>query len=803
MNKSLFILTICIFTSFTSLGQEANEDRVFEVAKVGFDKTENPDFLNFYIKVLESNNHVRLLHKDLEIIEQVNGKRGSTQVTINRTIDYTPVMKIDTSSQENFSVYFLLENNGFMVDDWNQSKNMVNDIVRQLSLSGDSKYWVGFYGDTYRNSEEMTAVEVPDYLEGTGAEESSADFYHALVESVRFFKRKPGKKLFFILGSGNNVIDKNPAYGLRLPEEEDDVFRQLKELPLDFYIFPVGMGNEIQEGFLKKLPENTGNPDDSYQKGSLPAVFSTLLKETKTLVSNNLIKVIPGESTFQGYDRRYTVKWKRHNVEVEFLFQDENTPTSPVVIGRQVDTSQLLLLFFIGLTVIGAFLVLSLFLVPFFRERHFRKNFVHPYVPEPNMRRVDVLTGQTIEAGELVVNKCRQLTPLASWNDLGQCPNYPECLNYESPCDGSGAPVGSNNFFSMQGVFRNLNWMWFGMCGGFLSWVIFVLFKQFDFTWYRNLIGSFFDSLSEQISATVLRTLADDTIVGVAMGIGLIAMLSLVEERGQARKISWGRILIRMFTGALMAIVVFSIGFLLQYNHIIPGGYFRGLVAWLLFGAGTGLVLSIKSSVMVKRGVIGGLIASLLAYHVYFPVSGWIENFVFGKLVSLMLLGAVLGITLVTVITTLEDFELEYITPKTFQSIVPVSKWLKAGLEVFIGTDSGSYVYVKWNDGSVQPQHAKLFLLNSNVFLRPLGETLVNGRVIPFEKNTQLKNNDIIQLGQHSITSMRYREKTRPVRSTDTGEHSPAGSSKPETGDSDKAISSKQINGKKMFPENR
>jgi predicted component of type VI protein secretion system len=148
-----------------------------------------------------------------------------------------------------------------------------------------------------------------------------------------------------------------------------------------------------------------------------------------------------------------------------------------------------------------------------------------------------------------------------------------------------------------------------------------------------------------------------------------------------------------------------------------------------------------------------------VAFHIYLLIPLLVQDYVLAKLISLILLGALLGSILVTVISAMEDFEMEYISPEKFQSVVPISKWLKSGTEVTIGTDSSNYVYVKWDDGAAQPQHAKLLYENGAVFIVPFADTLVRGQPIPLNRKTALQNGDVIQLGRDSITRMRYKEK--------------------------------------------
>ena len=76
--------------------------------------------------------------------------------------------------------------------------------------------------------------------------------------------------------------------------------------------------------------------------------------------------------------------------------------------------------------------------------------------------------------------------------------------------------------------------------------------------------------------------------------------------------------------------------------------------------------------------------------------------------------------------------------------------WLKKDIDVFIGTESGSYVYVKWTDDQVQPRHARLYYDKGVVFIEPWAETLLNNRVLPLKKSRPLQDGDIIQLGRNS-----------------------------------------------------
>jgi FHA domain-containing protein len=171
----------------------------------------------------------------------------------------------------------------------------------------------------------------------------------------------------------------------------------------------------------------------------------------------------------------------------------------------------------------------------------------------------------------------------------------------------------------------------------------------------------------------------------------------------------------------------------------------------------------VASSPTLLKGIKGGLVASLVAYVVYLFLLDKVfaDNYPLAKLVSLLSLGSILGYILVTVVGSLEDFEMEYLSPEAFRQTIPISKWLKKNIDVYIGTEQGSYVYVKWSDEQVKPRHARLHFGKGVVFLEPLAETLVNGKIAAVKKSAPLKDGDVIQLGRESVSRMRFREKRK------------------------------------------
>ena len=108
-------------------------------------------------------------------------------------------------------------------------------------------------------------------------------------------------------------------------------------------------------------------------------------------------------------------------------------------------------------------------LYPLFKKIQFKNKHVHPYQPKKGRRIIDPITSEPLETGEMVVTKCQQTVALATWEMDGHCPFYPDCMGEKYlGCNGAGAPEKGASLFSMNGVYRYLNWLWFWSLGWLL-----------------------------------------------------------------------------------------------------------------------------------------------------------------------------------------------------------------------------------------------------------------------------------------------------------------------------------------------
>lgn len=745
------------------------QELIVDVTKITVDKGD----LNFWIKTTQNGIIKKgIASTSISITEQLKNLELSDSLTAYDPKD-TIVYNENERIKQSTTISFLLDMSREMSQaEFSLAKNLIKQVVREKAQYPKTRFLLtAFHYRTILKREVLNSNNVDQVLNDLRIENYSPDFYRILVDEIKTLNTYEGAKALFILGSGGNAT-KNSIYTKQLPYTQNDVRTIVNSLPFNFKIFVIAFG-DIKSPYFNNFncltSENT-----QISRRDLPLGYSEGLEDTKEILSNYVIKATPVNRVFKGEKRNYLVEVEGIAANKEFRLGSINFPIN---LEGKPSWTDWLLLFVIGIIAILVILGLGSLLVPFIRERKFINNYVETFREEDFLKKdldtpltmkkrkfMDIIYNEPIEEGELVVSKCRQITPFSTWKENGwQCPNYPVCLNHN--CSGTGAPE-SNNFFSMKNVFLKLNWVWFGAMGGLLAWIIISLFRVTNFQYLNSLIGNlvgnnFLSSISSENPELVTQTIGNNVLVGIAFGSGLMFMLSWMEERRAFNKYSFSksafRIIIRTVAGIFFSMLVFFGGFYLQYVIGI-NSYFSGLLSWLLFGLGIGLIISIYSSIATYNGIIGGVLATTVAFHAYWGLSEFLNlGFMQANLLSMILLGAIIGSILVSVVNTLEDYELEVIAPQGYQRTIAISKWLKSSVGVMIGKSPSCYIYIKWEDDEVKPEHAELFTEDGNVFIRPIDEVLLNQRII--SKPISLKNGDTIQLGRSSITQFRFFEK--------------------------------------------
>lgn len=399
---------------------------------------------------------------------------------------------------------------------------------------------------------------------------------------------------------------------------------------------------------------------------------------------------------------------------------------------------------FWDLGALAAFILLLLLLLfsevfPIFKIWGFKRRYVFPYsqIQKTGERKLNPITGQPLMPNEMVVRMCdREIcaVPYKTWKRR----NY-QCLHCPENCDGN-ANIWSREFFTQKGGARRYNWIWFGATGGALAGLLFLVGK----------IG-----LAEYLTEEL-----ENILLGFSMGFGLLLMLSWVEEIGQGRGVSIGRIALRTLMGATIgSLLFFGLSRLGDSNLL-------GAVTWVLFCLLAGLILSFHSSISWQRGLLSGAIAGLVSGLIYYIIPILFPNpeASLVKVITLLFAGGILGQGLLQVVRQLDKIELQVISPAYRNGVVfALDNFLKAGKNILIGTDmKAATVRVKWEDDHVLARHAEMKMSNNKVFIRPLGEAeiWIDDTQLQNGKSLQINGGEMIRLGRQGKTVFKYLQKS-------------------------------------------
>ena len=693
---------------------------------------------------------------DVRVTEKV-GDDQEREVEIVRFLSSVTYDSLDMS-REQVEVLFLVES----ADAARLSGSL--DMIRtflQRHRTANGTYRIQTFADQLGPSLPLDPQDPERVIGKLRASGGQPRLYASLLEALHQRDTISRKQLLFLFSTGRNV-EADYSGRPRLPARPEDVFDAVETFGNALYLFTVAnsgavsdeeAGTGTYQGFLRQLPAKTPVADDGYAAGRLPEGVAAIFGADRRLVTTHTVEIKTADPVFTGRRRQYSlVETDLAEADTSYAFLTLGSFNDPVRLGEVREALSWFAPTLFGLLGIGGLLALFYFVVPQIRRYRFRSSHVVPYVSQPGRHVVDPMTREPIRNGEPVVNVCAMVVPLQTWKDCGdQCPHYPGCTNNNLQCSGAGRGQ-SLNFFALHGINRRLNWIWFGALGGFLGWTLYAL------------LGGAGDTLISRIASNLegyrnAETLLREAVIGACFGIGMTLMLAVMEERSQSRRISVRRILLRTLLGGVAATLAFGGGFLILESGLLDRPVWAAAISWMVFGVSLGLVLTVRSTIDRRRGVLGGLFSGIIGFLVYWLSQELLGGDLIPKVVSLLITGALLGLVLDTVVKLAENYEIEYVSPANYHRKVPLSKWLKNSWDIIVGTQPGSQVYIKWPDENVLPEHARIKLEGGRVFLYPQGETLVNGQIIHGQKRIQLQSGDMLQLGRRSQTQMRFWER--------------------------------------------
>ena len=459
---------------------------------------------------------------------------------------------------------------------------------------------------------------------------------------------------------------------------------------------------------------------------------------------------------------------------------------------------------FFGGILLATLMVIFAIVVPNRRWKDFKKKYVRNYweVKQDGVRRYDPLTKFPFRDEDQVVVRCEHMTSLETWQyegrragkDGGNQKRKNRCIYYPHKCETGSGPGGSADFFNQKGLFKQLFWVFFGALGGFLGWGVWALFETAKkVQWHAKLdefaarpdmqaqwgLGKNIQAPPEDMLRIVRERFLDPFFEQIMLGavacLFIVFLIAMANEIAQARSGFRGlnlilgvlRSLLRSLVAGIVGALLFA-GFGLLQSYIFGRwAYIPGLLTMLLLGVFLGRILTTRSGIRHWRGLVAGLAAGLIAFHVYFlPMLLFgAKGYELAKMLSFITFGGILALILSQGAPALEASEIEVWTGFKRYGMAHITDLLRKNEEVTIGRGPTATIRMKVRytpalnaPGNVVQTFARLIMRNEVVFLVPEVFTEVNGEAVAPNERVPLFHGDKISFTNKSPSHLRYVE---------------------------------------------
>lgn len=499
---------------------------------------------------------------------------------------------------------------------------------------------------------------------------------------------------------------------------EIDLHQSLRQHRDEVTVFVLGFGDDpersdFDEAGLKAIATAAGNPGGYFraEPDSVIERFHLVLDEISG--DYQALFASPANMVYAGEQRTLSLEIKSPiQAEGEITYQI-GSPTRPLQTGA-VDKGRQVLWGILGGLITFIVIIIMLQLIwPLIKNRIFSMNYVARYRPaSEELKKICPYCFEHFEAGDKLIIKCEHFVHKACWHENGHmCPEY-----------GQNCTQGKQDYFDVSDPLSRknklfyLNWVLFGLLGGFLSWLVYVLVMDktpFD-GFSRALI--LWLGKEENIDGITLFTLkiAPLFTIGILKGFFLSLLFAHIEEYRRRSFLVVLKILLRGIVGGIVGFVSFVLGsvililFNLEHTNVLVDW-----IPWLFFGGLIGYSLTVKTTLSWKHGLLGGLISIVFSFIVlYAQLSPDFQ--VVWLLVAFMLYGAGLGASIATVRSTAEHYFLKILNGPKEGNQIAIHKWMnvQGGLnEIYIGTSNVCEVQINWEKTqTVAEKHAKLYI---------------------------------------------------------------------------------------------
>ena len=333
------------------------------------------------------------------------------------------------------------------------------------------------------------------------------------------------------------------------------------------------------------------------------------------------------------------------------------------------------------------------------------------------MRKECPYCGDPLNVGDPVVIKCKHVVHKVCWNDFDHvCPEY-----------GQNCNEGKQEYFDISDPFSKKNrkhyvkWLLYGLIGGFITWFIYLLLKdtQSIYGFVKGIAEAISPQLGENSLDLFAAKISPLLIIGTTMGFFLTLFFSYIEDYRIKNIKVIGSILLRAIVGGIFGFLSFLVGgiILILLNEPYTS-YLFDWIPWILFGINIGLLLSFKTTIVWKHGLLGGMISIVFSFFILYFLTGDFDSS--ALLIAFMFFGGGLGISIATVHSRAEHYFLKILQGKKNMETIPIHKWMSyhgGHNEVYIGTAFSCEIQMNWESQNVDiaEKHAKLYINNSNL----------------------------------------------------------------------------------------
>ncbi len=432
----------------------------------------------------------------------------------------------------------------------------------------------------------------------------------------------------------------------------------------------------------------------------------------------------------------------------------------------------------IGIILLLVALIFIHLLIPLFGNYLFNLKFITKYTPEKDEEsRLCAWCGSELKSGQKVVVKCSHITHAKCWKDFDhQCPEYGLSCN-----EGKQYYFDINDPLSRKNARNYLSWVVNGMIAGILIWLAYELLLPLDI--FNGLVGwmvdVFYNPAYAELSgsqleiddqagiifgfdkAVFISKISPMILLGVLTGFFIPLFLLILEEFQSFNLQKAGILLLRGLTGLASGFIAFFVGgIIIILFKKMGASYPVDIIPWVIFGPLLGYQLSVKTTIMAKHGILGGLISIIFSFLILYIVSDAEKSsFV---LFSIMIYGGGLGGAISTIRVVSENYFLIVVSGDTKLKDIPIHKWLKVYPDIKIGKGKICEIRMDWdNSENLDDLHMKMFMDKGKrtpvLVSESKKDSMINDRVKMIQfKEYYIYNGDTFKLGN---TVFRYDER--------------------------------------------